>query len=139
MKPSRYLQVERCWHRSWCSGCRTIRGELRRLLDRQGREHEVRACYEASGAGHVLEWWGVGVTSGWWARSCVSARRRIRDSCQVSILVDSLVLPGPPAESDRRRCNVGCVLGADIRSRGGKGEAGGGSVVFDVLGSVDAR
>ena len=28
---------------------------LRRLLNRLGREHEVRACYEASGAGYVLE------------------------------------------------------------------------------------
>ncbi len=28
---------------------------LRRLLDRLGREHEVHACYEASGAGYVLE------------------------------------------------------------------------------------
>ena len=28
---------------------------LRRLLDRLAREHEVRACYEASGAGYVLE------------------------------------------------------------------------------------
>ena len=28
---------------------------LRRLLDRLSREHEVRACYEASGAGYVLE------------------------------------------------------------------------------------
>ena len=28
---------------------------LRRLLDRLPREHEVRACYEASGAGYVLE------------------------------------------------------------------------------------
>ena len=31
-----------------------LRG-LRRLLDRLAREHEVRACYEASGAGYVLE------------------------------------------------------------------------------------
>ena len=44
-----------------------------------------------------------------------------------------------PAESDQWRFNVGCVLGADIRSHGGKGEAGDGSVVFDVLGRVDAR
>ena len=29
--------------------------KLRRLLDRLAREHEVRACYEASGAGYVLE------------------------------------------------------------------------------------
>ena len=28
---------------------------IRRLLDRLAREHEVRACYEASGAGYVLE------------------------------------------------------------------------------------
>ena len=28
---------------------------LRRLLDRLARQHEVRACYEASGAGYVLE------------------------------------------------------------------------------------
>ncbi len=28
---------------------------IRRLLDRLGRKHEVRACYEASGAGYVLE------------------------------------------------------------------------------------
>ena len=28
---------------------------LRRLLDRLARRHEVRACYEASGAGYVLE------------------------------------------------------------------------------------
>ena len=28
---------------------------LRRLLDHLAREHEVRACYEASGAGYVLE------------------------------------------------------------------------------------
>ena len=28
---------------------------LRRLLDRLAREHEVRACHEASGAGYVLE------------------------------------------------------------------------------------
>ena len=28
---------------------------LRRMLDRLGREHEVHACYEASGAGYVLE------------------------------------------------------------------------------------
>ena len=28
---------------------------LRRLLDRLGREGEIRACYEASGAGYVLE------------------------------------------------------------------------------------
>ena len=28
---------------------------LRRSLDRWAREHEVRACYEASGAGYVLE------------------------------------------------------------------------------------
>ena len=28
---------------------------IRRLLDRLAGEHEVRACYEASGAGYVLE------------------------------------------------------------------------------------
>ena len=28
---------------------------IRRMLDRLAREHEVRACYEASGAGYVLE------------------------------------------------------------------------------------
>ena len=28
---------------------------LRRMLDRLARESEVRACYEASGAGYVLE------------------------------------------------------------------------------------
>ena len=28
---------------------------IRRLLDRLSREHEVCACYEASGAGYVLE------------------------------------------------------------------------------------
>ena len=27
---------------------------LRRMLDRLARDHEVRACYEASGAGYVL-------------------------------------------------------------------------------------
>ncbi len=31
-----------------------LRG-LKRLLERLAREHEVRACYEASGAGYVLE------------------------------------------------------------------------------------
>ncbi len=31
------------------------RRKLRRLPDRLAREHEVRACYEASGAGYVLE------------------------------------------------------------------------------------
>ena len=31
-----------------------LRG-LRRLLDRLAREHELRACYEASGTGYVIE------------------------------------------------------------------------------------
>ena len=38
---------------------------LRRLLSRLAREHEVRACYEASGAGYVLE-----LTIRGWGHAC---------------------------------------------------------------------
>jgi transposase len=31
--------------------------KLRRFFDRLGREGEIRACYEASGAGYVLHRW----------------------------------------------------------------------------------
>ena len=32
-------------------------GMLRRFFERLGRQGEVRACYEASGAGYVLQRW----------------------------------------------------------------------------------
>ena len=44
---------------------------LRRLLGRLARQHEVRACYEASGAGYVLERMIRG-----WAMRARSWRRR---------------------------------------------------------------
>ena len=45
---------------------------LRRMLDRLARKDEVRACYEASGAGYVLErmirGWGHARAGSWLRR-----------------------------------------------------------------------